>query len=767
MFMEKGTQLANETIVSYDEIIEEKFNALLQKLARLSDAQLLEVRRAFELARDAHSGVRRKSGEPYILHPIEVAEIVVSEMALEDGTSVICALLHDVVEDTNIELDYIEREFGLKVREIINGLTKISGSEVLSKSIDKLRSNQAENFRKILLTISDDIRVVLIKLADRLHNLRTMGVMKKEKILKKTSETLYIYAPLAHRLGLYEIKSEMEDLALKLSQPLIYRDLQKRIKATQDEAQGYIDEFIDKVSTHLKQTGLGFTVKSRFKTVFSVYAKMKRKKLPFEEIFDLYAIRIILESREGSEKADCWYVYALLSSIFRPNPKRIRDWITVPKANGYESLHTTLMGPQGKWVEVQIRTERMDDIAEKGVAAHWKYKENGEIHDDFFTEWIGQVRNILENPSLDALEALREFKEKLQPDDVFVFTPKGEMIRLPQNATVLDFAYKIHSNIGDTAIGAKVNNQVVTLDSVLRPGDQVEVLTSRKQRPKEEWLRQVITARAKNSIKNSLRKMRKDAIEKGRRIFKWRARRYSIDEDHPYMKELLAFFMVPSMDEFYFRLGTRQVNIARISDFIKIKEEGKEVESEYIKEWERKSKWLEKSLESQGVDPSTLVTGLEQNIDNRVLASCCNPVPGDDILGYDQKNTIVIHRTSCEQAIQLMSEYGDKIIRAQWKDSPGEAITFLSGIKVVGLDKQGMLHELIRIITMQMKINIRKVSIESQDGLFEGLFTIYVHNTTELEEVMERIAHIPHVYSVGRASSRALPFDFGLQKGDK
>ncbi len=746
--------------INYETEIEKAYQQLLAGLPSISHKQFEAIEKAFKFAKSSHEGTKRKTGEPYILHPLAVAHIVIYEIGLEDPVSVICALLHDVVEDTHYELNDIEREFGSKVREIIDGLTKISGSMDMADTFERTHSSQAENFRKILLTISDDIRVVLIKLADRLHNMRTMGGMRQEKMLKKVSETLYIYAPLAHRLGLYEIKTEMEDLSLKYSQPLVYEEIRQKIKASKAEAQRYIDQFIEGIRFQLVPTGLNFTVKSRFKSVFSVYSKMQRKKLPFEEIYDLYAIRIILDSREGKEKADCWYVYALLSSLFQPNPKRIRDWITVPKANGYESLHTTLMGPEGKWVEVQIRTTRMDYIAEKGIAAHWKYKENGEFNEDVYNEWIAQIREILENPSLGALEALREFKENLQPDDVFVFTPKGEMIRLPNHATALDFAYKIHSRIGDMAIGAKVNNHVVTLDYIVKPGDQVEVLTSRKQVPQKDWLRFVKTARAKDAIKNSLRKQRKEYIEQGRRIFKWRARRYAIDEEHPYMKELLAFFMVPSTEEFFYRLGKRQINIARIADFIKLKEAGEEIASEYIEEWERKHKRLERQLKEEGIDPSLLVMSSDQNIDHYLLGDCCNPVYGDDILGYDNHGEIVIHRTSCQVAIGLMSQYGERIIRVRWSDDPHQNVSFLASVKVVGVDKQGMLHDLVRIITMQMKMNISKVIIETQDGLFEGLFHLYVHNTQELEEVMNRVKQIPHVYTVSRSTSKARPFAF-------
>ena len=746
--------------IDYDKKLELEFEALLGDLATVSEEERNQISHAFHFAKQAHQGIKRKSGEPYIFHPVAVARIVVHEMGLEDPVSIISALLHDVVEDTRYELADMEREFGPKVREIIDGLTKISGSVGLANSLMESQSLQAENFRKVLLTISNDIRVVLVKLGDRLHNMRTMGAMRPEKALKKTSETLYIYAPLAHRLGLYEIKTEMEDLALKYSQPIVYNDIKQKINESKMEAQAYIDRFIAGIRKQIEPTGLTFEVKSRFKSVFSIYSKMMRKKVPFEEIFDLYAIRIILNTQPELEKQDCWYVYALLTSRYRPNPKRIRDWISVPKANGYESLHTTVLGPEGKWVEVQIRTKRMDDIAEKGIAAHWKYKEESESKEGVINHWIGQVREILENPSLDALEALKEFKENLQPDDVFVFTPKGEMVRMPVHATVLDFAYKIHSNIGDTAIGAKLNNQVVTLDSILRPGDQVEVITSKKQRPQKDWLRIVKTARAKNSIKNSLRRRRKEDEEKGRRIFKWRARKYAMDENHPYMKELLAYFMVPSMEEFYIRLGRRQINIAKIADFISLKEEGKEIASEYIEEWERKHQAGQKRQPDQGVASGMLDIGTDQLFDNYVLASCCNPVRGDEILGYASGEGVEIHRTSCDRAIAYLSQHGDRTIRAKWSKDPNQEVTFLASIKVVGVDKQGMLAELIRVITMLMKLNINRVTIESQDGLFEGLFNLYVSNTQELDEVIARLKTLPHVYTVSRSTVKARPFDF-------
>lgn len=729
----------------YDKDILRAYRSIIRSLKDTSRSDKAIIRRAFDMAQSAHEGVRRKSGEPYILHPLAVAKIVVQEMGLEDPTIVVCALLHDVVEDTDIDLEDIRREFGNKAMEIIDGLTKISGHDGGSR----MDSQQAENFRKILLTISDDIRVVLVKLADRLHNMRTMGAMRQDKMLRSTSETLYIYAPLAHRLGLYSIKTELEDLAFKHSEPIQYEEIREKLIVTKEESQVYINRFVKSIRRALRVSGLNFTVKSRFKTIYSIYNKMIRKDLPFEEIYDKFAVRIILESRPDREREDCWQVYSILSRLFQPNPKRLRDWITIPKENGYESLHTTLRGHEGNWVEIQIRTTRMDEIAEKGIAAHWKYKENGEFQDDRLTEWIGRIREILENPSLNALEAVREFKENLQPDDVFVFTPQGEMIRLLRQSSVLDFAYKIHTKIGDTAIGAKVNTQVVTLDYPLKAGDTVEVLTSRKGRPKKEWLRFVKTARARERIKTYLRKERKEIIEQGRMTFLWRARQYDVDEHHPYIKELLAYFMMPNLDAFFYALGMHRIDTQKISEFIQMKKEGKALDSHHLTEWEKRQRIRNERLEEFGVKPDALVLGKGQKIDNYVLGKCCNPVPGDDILGFDDENRIVIHRTGCTKAIGLMSSFSKRIIQAKWAEGQNH-ISFLAAIKVVGLDKQGMLNDLIRIISLRMKLNIRKVVIESQEGLFEGIFNLFVQHTDELRQLISRIEALPNIYTCTR-----------------
>ena len=734
-----------EATIDYEKLILRAYRKIIRPMKDASRADKAMIRKSFEFARDAHEGVKRKSGEPYILHPLEVARIIVAEMGIHDHIAIISALLHDVVEDTSYELEDIKRHFGEKAMEIIDGLTKIPRST----GFDELNSAQAENFRKVLLTISNDIRVVLIKLADRLHNMRTLGAMREEKMLKIASETLYIYAPLAHRLGLYEIKTELEDLSFKHSQRGLYDELEAKMLATREDAQAYIDRFIRGIRPAMKTTGLKFTIKSRFKSIYSIYSKMQRKNLPFEEIYDRYAIRIILETRSGFEREDCWRVYSAISGMYRPNPKRLRDWITVPKDNSYESLHTTLMGPDGRWVEVQIRTTRMDSIAEKGIAAHWKYKENGQVEDEFITEWISQIREILANPGLNALEALKEFKDNLQPNDVFVFTPRGDMIRLPIHSTVLDFAYKIHTNIGESAIGAKVNNHVVALDYELRPGDQVEILNSRKGKPQKEWLRFVKTTKARENIKHYLRKVRKEVIEQGRLLFLWKARQYDVDESHPYMKELLAYFMMPSKDEFFYALGSHQIDTKKIPEFIQLKKDGKQVDEKYIAQWEERQRWLNARLQEFGVSPNMLVLGKEQTIEQYVLGKCCNPIPGDNVLGFVEESKITIHRTSCEKAISLMSSFGSQIVRARW--TKGETnVTFLAGVKVVGLDKQGMLNDLIRIISLRMKLNLQKVTIESREGMFEGFFHVYVHSNEEMDQLIKRLEQHQHVYTASR-----------------
>ncbi|MCB9233442.1 MAG: RelA/SpoT family protein [Bacteroidia bacterium] len=705
-----------------------------------------EIRKAFEYSLEAHKGARRKSGEPYIFHPISVAKIVVREVGL-DPTSVVCALLHDVVEDTFAELEDIRREFGREVEVIIDGLTKISGV------FDHKSSAQAENFRKMLLTLSDDIRVILIKLADRLHNMRTLQHMKKESQLKIASETLYLYAPLANRLGLHEIKIELEDLSLKYTEPSIYMALNSKLKKNKRESRYYIQSFIRTIREKLNATGLDFKIKDRFKTVYSIYAKMQRQNIPFEEVYDLFAIRIILNSSTPTEKADCWRVYSLLTELYTPNPERLRDWITIPKSNGYESLHVTVMGPRGRWIEVQIRSERMDFVAEKGLAAHWRYKENDSTFDNTFNKWLGHVRELLENPNMNAVDVVREFKTNLVTEEVFVFTPKGDLIKLPADSTVIDFAYEIHSRIGDTCIGAKVNNSVVPLSYTLHNGDQVEIISSKKQIPKEDWLNYAKTSKAKHKIKDGVKREKRIIADKGREIFQRKARKFNVDEHSEEMKELLAYFKIPSEGEFFYLIGARRLDMEKLQAFIDLKKEGKriplEAEETGRKRLETKADFEELLRTKTGKDSDMLMIGQDMDFSDYRFGHCCQPIPGDDILAFfDPDQGVVIHRTNCAQAIQAMSNFGSNIIKSKWTEM--HDISFLAGIRIIGEDRQGMMNSLIKIISISMKLNIRSITIDSQDGMFEGTFKVFIRDTSQLDKLLELLGKVSGVFSASR-----------------
>lgn len=727
-----------------------------QNLMRACDdctkAERKEIRRAFEYAVEAHEGAKRKSGEPYILHPIAVARIVAKEMGL-DAVSIVCALLHDVVEDTFREISDIRLEFGTEVAAIIDGLTKISGV------FDHKSSEQAENFRKMLLTLSDDVRVILIKLADRLHNMRTLAYMKKEGQLKISSETLYLYAPLANRLGLHAVKTELEDHALRYTEPSIYLQLADKLERFKQESRAYVQSFMRSVREKLKQHNLDFNIKERYKSIYSIYAKMLRQEIPFEEVYDLFAIRIILNSPSEQEKSECWKAYAVITELYKPNPERLRDWITIPKSNGYEALHVTVMGPRGRWIEVQIRSERMDFQAERGVAAHWKYKDDGgdTMHDASFVKWLERVRELLENKELNAVEVVKEFKTNLVPDEVFAFTPKGDLFRLPQKSTIIDFAYEVHTRVGDECIGAKVNNRVVPLSYVVQNGDQIEIITSKKQVPKEEWLGFTRTSKAQNKIKEAVRRQKKVIAEKGREIFDWKFRNYTLERNEV-IKELLAFFKIPNDLEFFFLLGTHKIDMGRLMEFIRIKEEGGRIAPHHHahegeehrsrigskKEFES---WLK---ENKGLNSDMLVIGEDMSIKDYKFAPCCQPVPGDDILAFfhPEEHEVVIHRPGCPKAIALMSHWGRNIIKAKWTDLAD--ITFLAGVKIVGEDRQGMMNALIKAISNQLKLNIRSITIDSYDGMFEGVFKVFVRNTAELDKLQKQLRAVHGVMTVTR-----------------
>lgn len=705
------------------------------------------IRKAFEYSMEMHKDARRKSGEPYIFHPIAVAKIVTREIGL-GTTSVICALLHDVVEDTFAEVEDIRREFGNTVASIIDGLTKISGV------FDHKSSQQAENFRKMLLTLSDDIRVVLIKLADRLHNMRTLDHMKREKQLKIASETHYLYAPLAHRLGLYNIKSELEDLSLKYLEPKVYKDINQKMRKYKDDQKNYIQAFIRSIREPLHAAGLKFEVKGRFKSIASINRKMIAQEIPFEEVFDLFAVRLILDSKPENEKSDCWKAYSLITEKYVPNLERLRDWITIPKSNGYESLHITVMGPKGRWVEVQIRTRRMDDQAEKGYAAHWKYKDKKGFDDKAFEQWLGRIHELLENPQLSALEFVDEFKSNLASDEVYVFTPKGDLKTLPARSTVLDFAYDVHTKVGNSCIGAKINGKLVPLSYQLKNGDQVEIITSRKEEVKEEWTKYAQSSKAQKKIAEALKDQRKQVAAKGEELFNWKAKSLGVNANHEFMNVVLAHFKIKTPFDFFYQLGAHRLDIKKLQELVQMRKDemlnkGTGVRKEGTEKVTDPKSFEHFIREKRGVDTDMLVIGQDLEHIDYHFAPCCQPIPGDEIVGFIlPKKGIEIHRTNCPEAEKLMSSIGPSIVKTRWTEDAD--ITFLAGIKIIGEDRIGMMNNLIKVISLNMKINIRSITIDTEDGIYEGVFKVFVHNTQELLKLMENLKKVQGVFAVSR-----------------
>ncbi|MDQ3108489.1 MAG: bifunctional (p)ppGpp synthetase/guanosine-3',5'-bis(diphosphate) 3'-pyrophosphohydrolase [Bacteroidota bacterium] len=699
------------------------------------------IRKAFNVALEAHKDMRRKSGEPYIYHPIAVAQICAEEIGL-GTTSVVCALLHDTVEDTDISLDDIKGMFGDKVAKIIDGLTKISG--VFDQQTNSL---QAENFRKMLLTLSDDIRVILIKLADRLHNMRTLDSMKRDKQLKIASETLYLYGPLAHRLGLNAIKTELEDLGLKFTETEIYEDILRKLQETEPERKKFIQKFIQPINEILKEQGFKVRVIGRPKSIFSIYNKIKFKGVPFEEIFDIFAIRIILDTPVDSEKADCWRVYSIVTDFYHPSPDRLRDWISTPKANGYESLHTTVMGPDGKWVEVQIRTERMDELAEKGYAAHWKYKDtvSGEASKgDQLEEWLRKIREMLENPEDNALDFIDDFKLNLFAEEIFVFTPQGEMRTLPFGATALDFAFDIHTKVGEKCIGAKVNHKLVPLSHQVKSGDQVEILTSVKQTPKEDWLGYVITARAKSKIKNALKEEKRKAAEEGREILERKFSHQKIDFTVKNINDFQVFLRLPSPQELFYRFAKGVLVLKHIKAWIKEKDKPAKTQKA-----EPTLEQVIKETRGKKANDDALVIGDNLTKIEYKLSPCCNPIPGDDVFGFITIGEgIKIHRVNCPNALSMMSNYAYRIVKARWTGQ--EQISFLAGIKVSGIDEVGLVNNVTKIISNELSVNMRSLNFDTHDGIFEGMIMLFVHDAQHLTDLMKKLKKVNGVLSVSR-----------------
>jgi len=693
-----------------------RYRALLRACkSTLQKGDKKMIRKAFDMALESHKDMRRKSGEPYIYHPIAVAQIAAEEIGL-GPTSIVCALLHDVVEDTNVSLEDIERDFGKKVAMIIDGLTKISGV------FDTNSSLQAENFRKMLLTLADDVRVILIKLADRLHNMRTMEYMPRDKQLKLSSETVYLYAPLAHRLGLYAIKSELEDLSMKYMERETYQFIKNKLNEKKTEREKFIRDFIDPVKKVLEGQGLTADIFGRPKSIHSIWNKMKKKAVPFEEVYDLFAIRIILDSAPENEKADCWKAYSIVTDLYRPNPDRLRDWISSPKANGYESLHTTVMTSRGQWVEVQIRTKRMNEIAEKGFAAHWKYKESSA--DSGLDLWVQKVRDMLKNPDLNALDFLDDFKMNLFSDEIFIFTPKGALIQLPLNATALDFAFEIHTDVGASCIGAKVNHKLVPLNHKLQNGDQVEIITSSKQTPKEDWLNIVVTAKAKAKIKSALKEEKRKIAEDGKEILERKMKSLKITYNSENIHKLSYYFKLPSTQDLFFNVAQGIIDMKDLKDYqasekvIENKPQDK-MEAEQVQS-------LMRNLKAKDTD--MLLIGEDmQKIDYK-LANCCNPIPGDDVFGFiTVSDGIKIHRTNCPNAAKLMANYGYRIVKARWTNQ--QELAFLTGLRITGIDDVGLINKLTTVISNDFKVNMRSITVDSDNGIFEGSIMVYVNDT--------------------------------------
>ena len=704
-------------------------------------ADKARIRKAFEVAAEAHKDMRRKSGEPYIYHPLAVAKIAAEELGL-GTTAIVCALLHDTVEDTDITLDDIQNLFGKKERTIIDGLTKISGVSDYSNT-----SDQAENFRKMLLTLSDDVRVILIKLADRLHNMRTLDHMAREKQLKIASETLFLYAPLAHRLGLYYIKTELEDLSLKFKEPETYDDIINRLQKTQAVRTRFINAFTLPIRRALDKLEIKYEIKSRTKSVYSIWNKIHKKGVPFEEIYDVFAIRIILDSPQDLEKADCWRVYSIVTDFYQPSPERLRDWISLPKSSGYESLHTTVMSPTGKWVEVQIRSVRMDDLAERGYAAHWKYKDSPETPESKMDKWLHQVREVLESPSENALEFIDNFKLSLFSEEIYVFTPEGDLKTLPVGSTTLDFAFQIHSQIGYHCIGAKVNFKLVPLSHKLRSGDQVEILTSKKQRPKEDWLSLVVTASARQKIKNALKEEKKQIGEDGKEMLKRRFQGQKVEWLSVNIDEMVRHYDTESALELYFRIAKGSIDLKKMKGFV--------VENGRIK-FDREIV-LQQSSENKIVTTApakgeTLLIGDEKQKVDFSLASCCSPIPGDEVFGFiTVSDGIKIHRTNCSNAQELMSKYAYRVIKARWSNK--ELVQFEVGLKFAGIDDVGLVQKITNIISTDMNVNMKAISFEANNGIFQGNVVVLVHDTNHLGTLIDQLKAVEGVLTVDRIES--------------
>jgi guanosine-3',5'-bis(diphosphate) 3'-pyrophosphohydrolase len=711
---------------------------VLKPKLKPGDKELL--RTAFEMAADAHKTMRRKSGEPYILHPLAVAKICVEEIGL-GVRSTLCALLHDTVEDTDISLEDIQREFGIEVAKIVDGLTKIS------TVMDTNSTQQAENFKKILLTLTDDPRVILIKLADRLHNMRTLDSMKREKQLKISSETVYVYAPLAHRMGLYNIKTEMEDLAMKYMEPDTYKYIAQKLNDTKRERTKYINDFIRPVKEKLDKADFDFEIYGRPKSIHSIWTKMKKKGVSFEEVYDLFAIRILVNSTLEKEKEDCWKVYSIITDEYTPSPERLRDWLSNPKSNGYEALHTTVMGPQGKWVEVQIRTMRMNEIAEKGLAAHWKYKE-GKDDESRFDKWFHQIREALSNQDENSIDFLQDFKTSFLAEEIYVYTPKGEVKMLPVGATALDFAFNVHTVVGSRCIGAKVNHKLVPISYKLRSGDQIEIITSAKQKPNIEWLNFVVTSKAKSKIKDTLKEEKRKTAEEGKYTLQRKLEGMGAAMNQSNLEELAGFYKLNSSLDLLYDIAIKKIDLKELKDFTTAGE--KLIQPKQVKPLvEEKFSAEITSRPYNKKDAELIIFGESSDRIQYTLANCCKPIPGDDVFGFVTTGEgLKIHRTNCPNAARLMANYGHRVVKTKW--AKNKEISFLTGLKIIGLDDVGVIHKITNLISGELKFNISAMTIEAKEGIFEGNVKIFVHDKEELDELVDRLIALPGIERVDR-----------------
>lgn len=738
-----------------EKMIQDGFNELLKDYLNSNHRRKVErITKAFNFANQAHAGVKRWSGEPYIMHPIAVARIVCREMGL-GSTSICSALLHDVVEDTEYTVQDISDMFGPKIAQIVDGLTKVSGG-----IFGEQASAQAENFRKLLLTMSDDIRVILIKIADRLHNMRTLGSMLPAKQFKIAGETLYLYAPLAHRLGLFTIKTELEDLSFKYEHPQEYDFIEQKLQASEESRNKLFEHFAIPVDKKLKEMGLHYEMKARVKSAYSIWNKMESKGITFEDIYDLYAVRIIFDPLPGvDEKNMCWDIYSAITDIYRIRPDRIRDWVSRPKANGYQALHLTVMGPDGQWVEIQIRSRRMDDIAEKGFAAHWKYKEHSVEEDTELDKWLQTITEILESPDPNALDFLDTIKLNLFTSEIFVFTPKGDIKTLPQGATALDFAYALHTNIGNKCIGAKVNHRLVPLSHPLASGDQVEILTSRSQEPQAEWLNFVTTAKARSKIDAVLKRARKDAAKVGEEKVIAAFKRSDMEASTSNLDKLCMYFGFSKREEFFYAVEKGDVTLPENIKKL-LKEKTDNVLFKYVKQAlgvgvknnkEKEEVQKEEKPKAKYDKSKPYILREEAFERNYVIAECCKPIPGDDALGFiNDDGNVVVHKRSCPIAMRLKSSFGERILNTEW--SSHKNASFEATLEVKGIDSIGVLNTITKTISDDFNVNIMRLLIEAKDGVFEGKIKMKVHDVEDIQKMCVTLSKIKNIKSVGRVA---------------